>query len=606
MRSFQKSWIGIALAIIFGVSLFFFKGSQRYSNLFNSDNFVAYISGTPISTTKFMRSMDIHIRQFAQMLGTELNGDQIRNFQVHQIALQNLVNSAIFENEFDNINFILDDLTIAKQTRRNFPYLYTNNKLNDEALNSFLSQQGLKIEDLVDLVDFETRSRIFDKLFFEKNYPEQLQVNLNKHENQIREIDLIKISYEDIKLDDYKTDQITKDNQELINFFNDNISNYMTKEERDISYIIIKKNDFKDSFLPSDSRIIDYYENNKELFFNLEQRSFKQFNFKSKDEADNFKLIISGKSNDDIIEYANKNDILFNVFENVEKNRVLEELANVIFQLSEGDISEVVDTTLASHIIILDEIIPERQLPFEDVKYDIKNTLTNIELDNFFNELKISINQQILNGYKIDEIASQNDLRVSEINKTVNNNQFDENLLNNITSFSFNQNKDFVSDVVDYDENISFIVNVNNVYPSKKENIDDVFKTVLNDFIFAKKTDQAKNIHDNNLDNFSNIIKLYNEKEENIKISLSDENEIPFSFKQILFETDINQIAFGSDETNIYFAKIKTIEMPNEGQNFSKINLVNDLKTAFGSEIIKTKEISFNDELINGLLSQYK
>ena len=401
MRSFQKSWIGIALAIIFGVSLFFFKGSQRYSNLFNSDNFVAYISGTPISTTKFMRSMDIHIRQFAQMLGAELNGDQIRNFQVHQIALQNLVNSAIFENEFDNINFILDDLTIAKQTKRNFPYLYTNNKLNDEALNSFLSQQGLKIEDLVDLVDFETRSRIFDMLFFEKNYPEQLQVNLSRHENQIREIDLIKISYEDIKLDDYKTDQITTDNQELINFFNDNISNYMTKEERDISYIIIKKNDFKDSFLPSYSRITDYYENNKELFFNLEQRSFKQFNFKSKEEAENFKLIISGKSNDDVIEYADKNEIQFNVFENVEKNRVLEELANVIFQLSEGDISEVVDTTLASHIIILDEIIPERQLPFEDVKYDIKDTLTNIELDNFFNELKITINQQILNGYKI-------------------------------------------------------------------------------------------------------------------------------------------------------------------------------------------------------------
>ena len=46
--------------------------------------------------------------------------------------------------------------------------------------------------------------------------------------------------------------------------------------------------------------------------------------------------------------------------------------------------------------------------------------------------------------------------------------------------------------------------------------------------------------------------------------------------------------------------------MPEEGENTSKINLIGDLKTAFGIEIIKTKEISFNDELINGLLSQYK
>ena len=108
MRAFRKSWIGIGLAILFAASLFFFRGSTRYSNLFNSDNFVANVSGTPISTTKFLRSMDLNINQFSQMIGSPLTGDQIRSFQVHQIALQNLVNSAIFENEFDKINFILD------------------------------------------------------------------------------------------------------------------------------------------------------------------------------------------------------------------------------------------------------------------------------------------------------------------------------------------------------------------------------------------------------------------------------------------------------------------------------------------------------------------
>ena len=82
MRAFRKSWIGIGLAILFAASLFFFRGSTRYSNLFNSDNFVADISGTPISTTKFLRSMDMNIDQFSQMIGNPLTGDQIRSFQV--------------------------------------------------------------------------------------------------------------------------------------------------------------------------------------------------------------------------------------------------------------------------------------------------------------------------------------------------------------------------------------------------------------------------------------------------------------------------------------------------------------------------------------------
>ena len=90
-----------------------------------------------------------------------------------------------FENEFDKINFILDDTTIAKETKKNFPDLYINNKLDDEMLNTFLRRQGLKIEDLVDLINYETRANVFDNLFFQKNYPLQLQINFNNYENKL-------------------------------------------------------------------------------------------------------------------------------------------------------------------------------------------------------------------------------------------------------------------------------------------------------------------------------------------------------------------------------------------------------------------------------------
>ena len=113
-------------------------------------------------------------------------------------------------------------------------------------------------------------------------------------------------------------------------------------------------------------------------------------------------------------------------------------------------------------------------------------------------------------------------------------------------------------------------------------------------------------IKQNNKEIFTNISKFYATNPENLNLSLKTNDELPISFKQKIFETDIDKVAFGSDENAIYFANIKSIKMPEEGQNTSNINLIGDLKTAFGSEIIKTKEISFNDELINGLLSQYK
>ena len=577
MRAFRKSWIGIGLAILFAASLFFFRGSTRYSNLFNSDNFVADISGTPISTTKFLRSMDMNIDQFSQMIGSPLTGDQIRSFQVHQIALQNLVNRAVFENEFDKINFILDDTTIAKETKRNFPDLYINNKLDNDRLNTFLRNQRLKIEDLVDLIDFETRAFVFDQVLFQKNYPSQLQLNFNKYDNQSREID-----------------------------YNNNSSEYMTNEERDISYIVINKSDFRENFSPSENNLKEYYNNNKNLFINPEERSFKQFNFKSKEEANNFKLNISGKSSEEIIKFAEENNIIFNEFKNVDRNKVLEQLANAIFELDKGSVSDVVQTTLAYHIIILDEIFPEKELKFDEVKNEINNTLTNFEVDNYFNELKSSLDQQILDGFSITEIADQNNLKLINKKKILNNTNEDDPTLSNVISFSFTQNKDFVSDLVDIDNDTSFIVNIDDIYPSKIESIDNIFDSVLNDFIFTKKTEQAENIFENNKEIFTNISKFYATNPENLNLSLKTNDELPISFKQKIFETDIDKVAFGSDENAIYFANIKSIKMPEEGENTSNINLIGDLKTAFGSEIIKTKEISFNDELINGLLSQYK
>ena len=86
-RTLNKSKIAFVLAILFGISLFFFKSGSSYSNLFNSDSVVAKVSNTSISTTKFNRTMQMNIDKFNQMIGKSMNGDEIRAFQIHSLAL---------------------------------------------------------------------------------------------------------------------------------------------------------------------------------------------------------------------------------------------------------------------------------------------------------------------------------------------------------------------------------------------------------------------------------------------------------------------------------------------------------------------------------------
>ena len=62
-------------------------------------------------------------------------------------------------------------------------------------------------------------------------------------------------------------------------------------------------------------------------------------------------------------------------------------MVNVIFQLQENNISSVVETTLAKHIIIVSKIYPEFQNTIEQSREDISNTLLEVELSNFILDL---------------------------------------------------------------------------------------------------------------------------------------------------------------------------------------------------------------------------
>ncbi len=609
-RSLGKSKITFVLAILFGLSLFFFRGGERYSNLFNSDNVVASVSGTPISTSKFLRVMQMNVNQYSQMFGKPLTSEEIAAFQIHSIALSQLVNNAVFENEFDNIDFILDETVIATQTKKRFPNLYDkNNKLNETTLNSFLSQQNLKIDDLVKIIDYESRSRVFDKLFFKVNYPNEMQIFLDKHNNHTRNINLIKLNINDFELPNLDELDVSINNDLIVEFFNENINSYMVPEKRDVSYLVIDKNNYKNQFTPSDSQIENYYNNNNKFFLEPETRDFIQFNFKKLDEALKFRNDIASYKKEEIIKFANENNLIFNEFSKVSKNEVLEDLSKEIFGLQKDQISNVVETPLAKHIVVVDNIYPEIQKTLDQSKDEINNTLLQVELENFITDLKIKISQQILDGLTLNEIALDNSLNIEMIKNVERQNMQSENDLikNQVIAKSFASNKDFVSDILDVDDNRSIVINVVNIENEKPYELSEIFETVSNDWINTlkiKSIETSLNETKENSKSFKYIANLLNSKISNEDIKLND-NSYPPILKNNIFANEMNEISMSITNDDIYISELKKIIFPNEVANPQKISMLSELRSNFGSEIIKHKSISTNDSLIQALISQY-
>ena len=609
-RSLGKSKISLVLAVLFGLSLFLIRGGDRYSGLFDSDNIVATVSGTPISTSKFLRVLQMNINQYSQMFGRPLKSEEIQTFQIHSMALGGLVNNAVFENEFDTKKFIIDETVVASETKKRFPELYDkNNKINELSLNAFLSKQNLKIDDLVKIIDYEIRDKAFNKLFFEVNYPSEINNILNKHDDHIRKVDLINFNINDFNLPNLNDLDVSINNSEIVDYFNQNIKSYIDPEKRDISYILINKNEYTDQLTPSDNQIESYYNNNKNLYLESERRDFIQFNFKNLNEASQFKNNISSLKKDEIIKFAKDNNVVFNDFLKVTENEVLQNLADVIFNIQKNQISEIIETPLAKHIIVVNNIYPETQKTLEQSKKEISNNLLDVEVDGYISDLKNKINQQILDGLSINEIAMNNALDVLLVNKAEKlNNNFEEDLIQNeVISRGFAINKDFVSDIIDIDSEKAIIINVEKIFNEKPFSLQEIFDLVSKDWIKSlkiKSLDKKVNEVSDSTKSIKEISEFTNVKINNINIKL-DNVDYPLSFKNNIFSNDINQLSITIAGDEIYISSLNKISFPEIEENNKNTLMASELRSNFGAEIIKNKNISTNDNLIQALISQY-
>ena len=612
-RSLGKSKIAFVLAILFGISLFFFKGGSRYSNLFNSDTVVATVSGTPISTSKFNRTMQMNINKFNQMLGKPITGDEIRSFQIHSLSLGALINDAVFENEYDSIKLIIDESVVAQKTKERIPQLYDkNNKLNQTYLNTFLKQQQLKIEDIVQIINFETRDEFVNNALFNINYPQYFSSKIDNYNNHSRKISYIEFLLEEVNIENDIQKYALNMKEELEKYYENNINQYMSKENRNVEYIIFNKKKYANNFVPTNFEIKEYFNANKELYYQKEKRSFIQFNFKKLEEARNFKSKIQNFINpSDILKFAEENNIRFNEFENLIADEMLEEISKPLFELNQNQQSKIIETSIAKHIIILQSIEPERQLKFDEVKENIKNTITAIELNNYFIDIKNQASEKILNGKSLSEIANDFNLTISLINNiTQDYDQYDQSeeiIISSLIPAAFGSNKDFVSDVIDINNDYAYIFNVKEITPSTPLDITSIQEILLNDWKKSKKIEKINSDVKINKDNnnfFSQLLSTYQLQPKELIIN-NNFNELPRSFIVEVLEGEKGQNIQYIDNNLVHIAKIIDITIPDEKNDNISISMADDLRGSFGGELYKNKNMSTNDSLINAIIQQY-
>ena len=498
LRKVIKSKLGLILAFIFAISMFFWRQSSSISNFFNSDNVITKVGNTSISTSKFIRTVQMNIQQFNDILEKNISGEEVRNFQIHQLALGALINDAIYENEFDKLNFILDDTVIAKKTKEIIPQLYNeNNELDENYLQRFQSEQRLKVEDIVQIVHFETRKKLFNEVLLDIKYPSVYSRNIEIYNQHQREIEYFNFPINKIDISTELKEIENLKNNNLSFFYEKNITNYLSDEKRNLKYIEINKENYIENFIPGESEVIEYYNNNKDLFLENEKRSFLQFNFRTLNEAEEVKNeLLNTNTYEEVKTYASKNNIKYNIFDNLYKNEILDEIAESLFEIQINEKSPIIKSPIAFHIVVLKNIEPKKQLSFEEVKNDIKEDISNIDTTNYLIDLENNIAQDILDGIYLNNLASKYNIKLLSINnltKLLNNyEELDKALFESIKDRAFSSNLNFTNDIVKLNQDRFYVFEVSKIEESEPLDLKDIKEKVLKDW--KKKTNKLKKL----------------------------------------------------------------------------------------------------------------
>ena len=603
----RNSTIGLILAFVFMLSLFFFKSGGNFSGVAGvGANDVAVVQDIKITNLQFLRTYDLSKNQFTQLLGTELNNKQAKSLGIDKQALSILINEAMFLNEFIEKDLIIDETIIAKKTKNYIPSIYDQNKINEQKLNNFLSNQNLNLKELLKIINSQSLKEIYENSIINNtSYPDSASIILTKYQNHLRDIQYLKLPLENLNFE-------ISENEELIKEFYENNKNLFFKpEKRDIEYISINSKNYNNTWNISSNELSNYYENNKNEFINKEKRKFVQFNFNNEIDAENFlKKIDNTNSIKKIINLANKEKIKYIEQEFKYKNEILSNIGNKLFNLKKGNISEIINSPIAYHIVFLQDIIPEKVLDFKSSKIQIENKLKDIKSNDYVQNLIEKIDEDIFNNLSLLEISNKHNIDILKLSNVANDNNIKNSTLENkIIQESFKINLNITSDIFEGVENGDyFILNVSKILKKNNKKYveakNDVLKQWKNNQIKEKIKDFIVKIKmDNDLEFLS---KKYNSNLLKIEINKSNK-EFPSNFLNSIFNSNTNELIFFDDDKYIYIGKVNSIIINDENSvvdfNNYNVSIYNEIRNSILSEISKKFSIKINENLLNSLVS---
>ncbi len=477
MRKHARNWLmKLLLGIIIIVFIFYF-GSMRGQKQAES---LVIVDDRIISYTDFRNEYQNLINLYQQRLGDNFTDDVLKNLDLKQQALNNLIDRVIAERKADELKLNVSDGEI-RAFILSHPSFQTNGTFDNNKYQRILRHYRMSPE------DFEISQKMAFKIAkLDKLIKESAKVS----EKEIRDIyriqnEKINLKFIKIPVNGFKK-RVKLTDADLKKHFENNSESFRVPEKIQVKYIAFLEKDFVNSIEVKDEEIKDYYDLNKTKFAKPSGESLPLHEVKDKIIAEiksvkgmNAAWSEAKKAHDIIYqeenfeEYATGNGLKISETDLFTGNNPPQELVQIkdvnkhMFGLQEGEISPVLSCPKGFYVIKSVSRNPSHIPAFSEAGKAVEQDYLEKESQRLCRQEAEEILRRLKNGEDIRTISRKKRLKISDTGFFVPN--------PNIPKIGFSEN---------FQEAL-FQISENNPYP------DDVFY-VDGNFVIIKFKEAEK------------------------------------------------------------------------------------------------------------------
>ncbi len=550
MSNIKKKFNNVIFKIFisFLILSFVFFGISSFL-LGSSENWVAKVGSKIISYSNLQNAMQSDrnlILRSSKDRQKAMKYTESKQFSID--ILRKLINQAMIEKISEKYNIEASRHLILKSVAKD-PTFHKNGKFDRDYFRYFLSENGFNEVQYVKMIQQEiTNAIITSSIAISSPINEEIVKKLADLQEEQRVADIILIDAAHIG----KIKAPTQEN--LKEIYKNNKEDFLNAQTRNISYITFKQSDIISDITVSSEEINNYYRQNKNNYKLLQSRNFYHVIFKDQKEASNFEQKIASAKNKKLsfAKQAKKIGKENYQLNNIDKKSLLPQIADLAFNLKQGELSEPIKSDLGYHIFLTTKIEDSSFKTLSTVKNDIKKIILSQKSEQKLSDKLAEIENFLVASNSITKAAQKFNLgKVRNIELT----QKSKPKISNLTLNSYATNEGQVAGIY-VDNNQFYALKVNKINEESYKKFADV-KNILKKLYYKNQKQEkikelAKNISKKVSKNPENIRKIARQNKLTLLVNkkINKSKKVNFQGRQIEISSDFQKELFEINEKN--------------------------------------------------------